>query len=605
MKRLLFFILALVFVVPAAAQTDRLVIIAEGPRYDVSRWAKTNLTAAAATSRATINTKLADSAYWRYPWLWPAEVVTNLRPIYFDNTIEMPQMGGMRHYGNGRVSANGNGGANQAGSGICILADTHRTVFDGTTNKLVLDGPLTVTGATNATPIVVTTSTNHNLVTGASVVIAGVTGNTNANGHNRVVVTGDTTFELHSLTTGANIAGNGTFGGSPTCMTGWTTVTGRAVTALDTYNSVEIAGGTGATASYRGILDVVEGASGSGRWLLDKPFAAAAVSDGAGLYCPEILRNLGLNTVIDGLCVSFKSVPGSQTNRGLVCLHQTTNPGSYGLTPEVATGKLHISNTSFEYSEIGIHHGTTLANGFDGPDSKYAGYVDNHADHLTTEKIYFGDIQGACFYHNNTQSICHSHRATHVNGLDGYVGWFDAGGIVAFNGLYIAGGAEGTREGIFYVGKTISNGTAQFSAENVYFDAGNCHNPVLVKTNWSTGIRMGKFSFVNVTLGNSATPEEPPLPIVDVQNGAFVRLENVHMGSSGTGQFGIPVGSCLLVEAGGRKPSMHVEDCVLDVVTDPEEIVASASTDGVTVTFESCRDASGVPLADKVWVKGL
>jgi hypothetical protein len=72
---------------------------------------------------------------------------------------------------------------------------------------------LTVTGATNATPIVVTTGT-HGLSDGDVVTISSVVGNTAANGTFYVKVTGfsTTTFALYSdntLTTG--VAGNGAY----------------------------------------------------------------------------------------------------------------------------------------------------------------------------------------------------------------------------------------------------------------------------------------------------------------------------------------------------------------------------------------------------------
>lgn len=55
---------------------------------------------------------------------------------------------------------------------------------------------LTVTNATNATPIVVTTSTPHDLSTGHSVSITGVGGNSAANGTWIISVTGANTFNL-------------------------------------------------------------------------------------------------------------------------------------------------------------------------------------------------------------------------------------------------------------------------------------------------------------------------------------------------------------------------------------------------------------------------
>src|ERR1035437_7897088 len=65
-------------------------------------------------------------------------------------------------------------------------------VDDGTGNTL------TVSGATNATPIVITTTANHNIVTGNTVSIASVSGNTAANGAWTVTVVSPTTFSLNT-----------------------------------------------------------------------------------------------------------------------------------------------------------------------------------------------------------------------------------------------------------------------------------------------------------------------------------------------------------------------------------------------------------------------
>lgn len=62
-----------------------------------------------------------------------------------------------------------------------------------------------VSGATNASPIVITTTTNHGLTTGDKVTITGVTGNTAANGTFTITVTGAATFSLDGST------GNGAY----------------------------------------------------------------------------------------------------------------------------------------------------------------------------------------------------------------------------------------------------------------------------------------------------------------------------------------------------------------------------------------------------------
>ena len=56
--------------------------------------------------------------------------------------------------------------------------------------------PLTVTGATNTSPIEITTSTDHGMGSGYRVVIADVTGNTAANGNWRVARTSSTSAAI-------------------------------------------------------------------------------------------------------------------------------------------------------------------------------------------------------------------------------------------------------------------------------------------------------------------------------------------------------------------------------------------------------------------------
>jgi len=67
-----------------------------------------------------------------------------------------------------------------------------------------------ITSASNTAPITITTSSNHNLVTGQIVTINGVSGNVAANGSWPIVVTGLTTFTL----TGSVGSGNSVVGGS-------------------------------------------------------------------------------------------------------------------------------------------------------------------------------------------------------------------------------------------------------------------------------------------------------------------------------------------------------------------------------------------------------
>jgi hypothetical protein len=88
--------------------------------------------------------------------------------------------------------------------------------------------PLTVSSATNANPIVVTTSAPHGLITGSLVTIAAVGGNTNANGTFRVTKLSSTTFSIPK-------AGNSAYtsGGTVQPLGAWSSSTGTAAITPD------------------------------------------------------------------------------------------------------------------------------------------------------------------------------------------------------------------------------------------------------------------------------------------------------------------------------------------------------------------------------------
>jgi hypothetical protein len=74
-----------------------------------------------------------------------------------------------------------------------------------------LSSTLTITGATNATPIVITTSAAHGLVSDKIVCITGVTGNTAANGIWKITVLSPTTFLIKNPISLQSTVGNGAY----------------------------------------------------------------------------------------------------------------------------------------------------------------------------------------------------------------------------------------------------------------------------------------------------------------------------------------------------------------------------------------------------------
>ena len=139
-----------------------------------------------------------------------------------------------------------------------------------------------ITGATNATPIVITTSGTAP-ATGAIVTISGVGGNTAANGTFRVTNLSGTTFSLQTLAANANVAGSGAY----TSGGNWykADYTGTRATAITTQDGISVK--TGATT--RRLLGTIRITSTAGQ--TEDSVARRLVSN---LYNPAI-RPLQVN----------------------------------------------------------------------------------------------------------------------------------------------------------------------------------------------------------------------------------------------------------------------------------------------------------------------
>ncbi len=90
-----------------------------------------------------------------------------------------------------------------------------RTNFGSFTLSTDNTSALSVTAATNTLPIQITTLTANSLVTGQTVVIVGVTGNTAANGTFVITVIDSTHFTLDGITGNGTYTGGGTVNGTP------------------------------------------------------------------------------------------------------------------------------------------------------------------------------------------------------------------------------------------------------------------------------------------------------------------------------------------------------------------------------------------------------
>jgi hypothetical protein len=153
------------------------------------------------------------------------------------------------------------------------------------------ESPLNVTGATNATPVVITTATSGSLSNGQAVLIAGVPGNTAANGNYYAKTTGYSANQFALYRDAAltmPVAGTGAYGGGGTVKPAYR---GESLNALGnalqdltytadrpaSYQCIGAAGG-GNNPSYQKLLADYPAASHAAGWRVEMYNAGAGTA---------------------------------------------------------------------------------------------------------------------------------------------------------------------------------------------------------------------------------------------------------------------------------------------------------------------------------------
>lgn len=146
-----------------------------------------------------------------------------------------------------RLASTAELGVNVSGPGLSATAAGLNTQFEDDRFliiKITSSNASTITGATNASPIVITTSGSHGLTTGASVTLSGVMGNTAANGTFTITVISPTSYSLGGSTGNGSYTSGGTGYPVPTAYA-WSEITENAEGVV----SVK-AGGLSGTTTY-------------------------------------------------------------------------------------------------------------------------------------------------------------------------------------------------------------------------------------------------------------------------------------------------------------------------------------------------------------------
>jgi hypothetical protein len=151
-----------------------------------------------------------------------------------------------------------------------------------------------ISAASNATPIVLTLAAGHGLKPGDRLAVAGITGNTGANGEWTLGVVTATTAQL------LGSVGNGAFGGTPRAaniMDATPHMRGHAATAAMAGNLV----GTLDVEAYESYAD----------------FALATGGNSAGAIAPALTPSVGTNSAGSAILPAKTTITASVTNAGL------------------------------------------------------------------------------------------------------------------------------------------------------------------------------------------------------------------------------------------------------------------------------------------------
>lgn len=227
----------------------------------------------------------------------------------------------------------------------------------------------TITGATNASPIVITTTGNHGLTNGAVVYVSGVQGNTNANGYYTVAGVTANTFQL------AGTTGNGAYASGGLVTLGFVT-TIESVTDGNNIVMANAATMNSAGGSYffgsddsTAIQAALNAARGHGVcYVPPAPLGQFYIVRHApvGATSPACLR-IGPNTRLtgDGFASKIKLIPPTSGQCfDILASQQSLYQGLGGSTapaPSVVDSNIQIDNLSFDGSKRYLPLGTTGA----------------------------------------------------------------------------------------------------------------------------------------------------------------------------------------------------------------------------------------------------
>jgi hypothetical protein len=304
------------------------------------------------------------------------------------------------------------------------------------------------------------------------------------------------------------------------------TFVGRTVVdRFDVDGSLRVTGGTNATAGYYGIVSVdVE----DNTVTLDRNWCTGAVTNGAGYYCPDLIRDYSKANCYESLRF-FGTGDDTKAAKGLVGYHGYGNPGGAG----VNTCRHTFRDCYFDGFEVGVLAGRSLSRWGEAfptnpEEPAFAGSNDNNGDHLVFDTCDFAYCDSA-FLNRSSQAVGHTFRTAYVNECKVFLD-VECGGKIFVDGVHLQGPAQTYPwHRLLRLGRAVGESTNMFTFRDVSMDA-TCFNPQLVVSDWSSVLSAGSVSIHDVKIQRHANST---LPLFDIQGGVMLTLDVVTMGDSG------------------------------------------------------------------------
>jgi len=370
-----------------------------------------------------------------------------------------------------------------------------------------------------------------------------------------------------------------------------TITAGYTVKSQDVGATVEITGGTGATAGFYTITSVSAGSPGS--WTLDHAPGGSG-TDLTGTMTYSLVKDKGYGTLYRGLYFKGEAQLATSEANCHVGVHVDTNTGS------INTGKHDFDHCTWSDFNASVLAGRDMRYAYEGAGRDYTGFDDLHADLLTFRSPFFRSVRTG-LYTRTGQSVGHKIDGGKFycqNG--GELCYFEHGGETTITGVNLSNIELGGPVTCVRIGD-VDTAAGNILVQGCGFD-GEADDP-----RWLV-CDVAKVNSVRATFLNCYIDEN----VASLANPLFVCKGGIDLTLIACNRLKPSTIQATQIDGGGSlqwKPKINVTGCNLEGLASaaaPEEIIDAANTqNGVVVHFWGNSTAKNdTEFVDGKWKKG-